>query len=90
MLESFRKAGDWVGKSGGDVFPTLASFHWFVRRHREELVSSQQYLPRKGSAGALVGPRFEDVVIAILVRECLSQDAAAAQTNTQSGGRKHV
>lgn len=74
MLELFRKASDWVNESGGDVFPTFASFQWFVRKHREELVGSRQYLPRRGSAGALVGPGFEQVVVNILTRECLEAE----------------
>ena len=70
MLGDYRKARDWVDEHGGDVFPSFTSFEWFVRKHRNELVRSQQYFPRKGSAGALVGPRIEDEVIRILTGEC--------------------
>ena len=45
MLTRFQKASDWVATSGGAVFPTFASFQWFVRKHRDELVGSRQYLP---------------------------------------------
>ncbi|MEQ9465597.1 MAG: hypothetical protein RJQ10_18195 [Haliea sp.] len=74
MLESFRKASDWVAESGGDVFPTFASFQWFIRKHRQELVGSRQYLPRRGSAGSLIGPGFEQLVVNILTRECLEAE----------------
>lgn len=70
MLGDYRKARDWVDEHGGDVFPSFASFEWFVRKHRDELVGSQQYLPRKGSAGALVGPEIDQVVMRIMSREC--------------------
>ena len=69
MLGDYRKARDWIDEQGGDVFPSYASFEWFVRKHRDELVRSQQYFPRKGAAGALVGPQIEQVVIDILSRE---------------------
>ena len=75
MLDNFRKASDWVSERGGDVFPTFASFQWFVRKHRLELVRSGQYLPRKGSAGALIGPELERVVLKIMSRECLESEA---------------
>ncbi len=69
MLGDYRKARDWIDEHGGDVFPSFTSFEWFVRKHRDELVRSQQYFPRKGSAGGLVGPQIEQVVIDILSRE---------------------
>lgn len=70
-LTEYSPARSWVDERGGEVFPSFDSFAWFVRKHREELVRSGQYLPRKGSAGALVGPRIEEVVINILGRESL-------------------
>ena len=73
MLTRFQKASDWVATSGGAVFPTFASFQWFVRKHRDELVGSRQYLPRRGAAGALVGPAIEQVVVDILTRECAEE-----------------
>lgn len=72
-LTSFRSARIWVEEFGGDIFPTFASLEWFIRKHRKELVRSGQYLPRKGSAGALVGPRIEEVVISIITRECVEE-----------------
>lgn len=74
MLGDYRKARDWVDEYGGDVFPSFTSFEWFVRKHRQELVGSRQYLPRRGAAGALIGPGFEQVVVDILVRECLEAE----------------
>ena len=70
-ITEYSSARSWVDERGGSVFPSIDSFAWFVRKHRDELVQSGQYLPRKGSAGALVGPRIEEVVINILTRECV-------------------
>lgn len=68
-INEYSSARSWVDEHGGSVFPSFESFAWFVRKHREELIQSGQYLPRKGSAGALVGPRIEEIVINILTRE---------------------
>lgn len=63
------RAREWRAQHGGAVFPTNASFEWFTRNHRAELVASGQYIPRPGSGGSLVGPGFESVVLAIIRRE---------------------
>lgn len=68
-ITEYSSARSWVDEHGGSVFPSFDSFAWFVRKHRDELIRSGQYLPRKGSAGALVGPRMGEVVINILTRE---------------------
>jgi hypothetical protein len=79
-LRGYRTAREWCEQSGGAVFPTHESFSWFVRQHREELMRTRQYLPRRGSAGALVGPRIDEVVERILHRECCGvSDVRAAQ-----------
>ena len=68
-LSEYQSARRWVTEQGGDIFRTYAAFEWFVRKHRPEHIGSWQYFPRKGAAGALVGPQIEQVVIDILSRE---------------------
>lgn len=69
-LKDFVLARPWVSEHGGYVFPSYDSFAWFIRKHREELIQSGQYLPRKGSAGALIGPHFAELAFQIISREC--------------------
>ena len=52
--------------AGGQVFRTFASLEWFVRRHREPLVSRGALIPQRGSRGSLVTPAFDSVVLEIL------------------------
>ena len=67
--EDFRRHRNWVTESGGDLFPTLGSFEWFVRRHRAELIASGELIVRRGPGGTLVGPNFGRVAVEILQRE---------------------
>ena len=70
----------WVKTRGGQVFPTFAAAEWFIRRHRVRLVESGQFIIRKGSAGSLVGPGFDRVVLEIMREESqralMEQEAA--------------
>ena len=59
----------WVKQRGGKAFPTFASVEWFIRRHRQRLIESGQFIIRKGSAGSLVGPGFDRVVLEIMREE---------------------
>lgn len=59
----------WVADRGGKLFNTFASFEWFIRKHRPRLVKSGQFIIRKGSAGSLVGPGFDRVVLEIMREE---------------------
>lgn len=77
-LADFRTVRDWVEEHGGPIFPTYSSFEWFTRTHRARLVESGQYIVRKGSAGSLVGPDFERVVLEILREESRASLAGMA------------
>lgn len=70
--EHFRKYRNWVAEQGGDIFPTVGSFEWFVRQHRDELMASGELIIRRGSGGSLVGPNFGRLAIAILQRQARS------------------
>jgi len=59
----------WIADCGGSAFSTFSAFDWFCRRHRARLLKSGQLIVRRGSAGNLVGPRFDAVVLAILREE---------------------
>lgn len=70
---------EWVKTRGGQIFPTFSATEWFIRRHRPRLVASGQFIVRKGSAGSVVGPAFDAVVLAILREEsarAVSEEAA--------------
>lgn len=71
----YRKVRDWVAECGGDLFPTIGSFEWFVRLHRDELLRSGELIIRRGTGGSLVGPNFDRVAIAILQRESAQRAA---------------
>lgn len=82
MIESstpggYRKAREWVAEHGGDVFPTLGSFEWFVRNHRAELVAAGVLIVRRGACGSLVGPGFGEKAIEIMRRESQARAGAA-------------
>ena len=65
-VAEWRPARVWVAESGGQIFPTKSSFDWFVRVHNDALIASGQYIVRRGPCGAIVGPGFDRVVLAIL------------------------
>lgn len=65
-VADYRPLRDWVADRGGSAFPTFSSAEWFIRRNRDRLVQSGQLIIRKGSAGSLVGPSFDAVVLDIL------------------------
>lgn len=69
----FRRSRNWVAEFGGDLFPTHSSFEWFVRQHRQELIESGELIIRRGRAGALVGPNFGQIAVAILQRQTREQ-----------------
>ena len=73
---------DWAEENSGKgkVFNNRTAVDWFIRQHRAELIRSGQLIVRRGSAGSLVGPQFERVVLDILRGESLrtlEQEAAA-------------
>ena len=78
-VADYRPLRDWVADCGGRTFPTFSSAEWFIRRNRDRLIQSGQLIIRKGSAGSLVGPDFDAVVLDILRDEsaCGLQKAAA-------------
>ncbi|HPE80182.1 MAG TPA: hypothetical protein PKZ35_09245 [Gammaproteobacteria bacterium] len=72
----FRKHRDWVAEHGGDLFPTIGAFEWFVRQHRQELINSGELIVRRGPGGTLVGPNFGRLAITIVQRESRERGAA--------------
>ncbi len=76
-LLSFRPAREFIALDAPNVFPTQSSFEWFVRKHRARLVESGQLIVRTGSAGNLVGPDIERVVLEILREESAKESKAA-------------
>jgi hypothetical protein len=77
-IEDFKRTRAYVKAKKGDLFPSYASFEWFTRKHRSRLIKSGQFIIRHGSAGNLVGPRFDDVVLEILREEGLREIAMEA------------
>lgn len=72
-LARYRVAREWHRENPSEIFPTWASFEWFVRQNRAELISSGEMIVRRGSVGTLIGPEFERVVIQILRRKSAAQ-----------------
>lgn len=64
-LDDLKPAKDFAA-SNRHIFKTDGSWEWFVRKNHERLINSGQYFPRKGRAGALVGPKIGEVVMEIL------------------------
>jgi len=58
---------------GGELFPTLASLHWFIRQHRVELETKQAIIPGRGSRATMLTPLFEHVTAELLVKTKLVQ-----------------
>ena len=67
----YKSMSRWLKEHGGDIFPNATSAEWFIRNHRHELIRSGELIARRGSAGNLVGPGFERVVLDILMAESL-------------------
>ncbi|MCK7578686.1 MAG: hypothetical protein MZV65_25025 [Chromatiales bacterium] len=60
----------WVKNRGGQVFPTFAAVSsGLFAAIAQRLVESGQLIIRKGSAGSLVGPGFDRVVLEIMREE---------------------
>lgn len=77
-IGSLINIADWHALHGVEVFSTRSALEWFVRRHRDELIREDVYLPRKGRAGSLVdSARFGRVAREILRREALGVRAQA-------------
>lgn len=79
-LADFIPLREWAVQHGGATFPTFPTFsslEWFMRNHRPRLVQSGQLIIRRGSAGSLVGPGFERVVLDILREESKANLGAA-------------
>jgi len=68
-LGAFVPWKQWRRERAATVFPTDSSFEWFFRQHREEIIRSGEWLPRKGRSGDLAGPGLDGVVLAILRRQ---------------------
>lgn len=68
-LRRWRRWRLWRAEDASSVFPTDESFEWFMRRHRRELLESDEFILSKGRGGSLVGDGIGAVVLEILRRE---------------------
>ena len=73
----------WVADDGYSLFKTDASFEWFVRKHRAELIDSGQYIPGRGANSGVVGPHFDQLVLDIVRREARERLALEATGGAQ-------
>lgn len=78
-VADYRPLRDWVANCGGSTFPTFSSAEWFIRRNRERLTQSGELIIRRGSAGSLVGPGFDKVVLDILQEESVANPPRDAE-----------
>jgi len=70
MLKDLTELRAWVEAGrGGSAFRRYDQISWFVRAHRDELMSSKTMIPGVGSRATLVSPAFDKVVERILRRE---------------------
>lgn len=75
-LTDYMSTGDWLDQHAGPFFDTRASFEWFVKRNRRELVERGALIPRAGRAGSLVSvSRMATAVVDILRRKALERAA---------------
>ncbi|MBP8198158.1 MAG: hypothetical protein KAX64_06315 [Chromatiaceae bacterium] len=81
-VADFRPLRAWVADCGGEAFSTFSAAEWFIRRNRDRLLASGQFIVRKGSAGSLVGPRFDAVVLDILREESRREAAGVPVAGT--------
>lgn len=65
-ITDFQKLRNWQKHHGGELFETLASLEWFIRKHRSRLISSGEFIPQRGAKGSLIGRGFEGVVVQII------------------------
>ena len=70
---------DWLASQS--VFATEASFRWFVRQHRDELIASGQFIARRGRAADIVGPAFDAVVLELLRSACPTRAPALVDSH---------
>ncbi len=76
-LSQFQTARSWLAKRPNPIFRTMASLEWFIRQNRDELIQSGEMIVRRGSAGTLVGPGFDAVVMRILRRKSAVYEGGA-------------
>lgn len=76
-LAGWRIWRDWRKAFAAHLFPTDASLEWWIRKHRDKLIASGQFIPRLGRGGSIVGPDIDNVVIGIMRGEAADEDAAA-------------
>jgi len=73
-LTRFKRAKDWRCEQAAALFRTDASWEFFKRTHRTELLESGALIVRLGRAGDLVdADAIGRVVQAILMRESLAR-----------------
>ncbi len=71
-FSKLKKVKTWLKDQ--EVFTSIASFGWFVHKHRRELVEAGALIPRMGASGNLVHvDRIGPVVEKILRAESLKQ-----------------
>lgn len=80
VLADYMTVTDWLERFAGPFFATKASFDWFLKRHRQELVEGGALIPRGGRAGSIVlPPKLSEMVLEIQKREALEKGTGARQ-----------
>lgn len=73
-ISKFQKAKEWRDQRASNLFPTDASWEWFKRCHKNELIRSGALIARAGRAGDLVHiDRIDPAVQHILEAESLKK-----------------
>lgn len=73
-LSKFQKAKEWRLERARSLFVSDASWEWFKRLHRHELITSGALIVRSGRAGDLVHiERIDSVIQRILENESLKR-----------------
>ena len=68
-LEDWRDFADVKRGGLGPLFPTESSVQWHTRIYRRELIEAGQFVPGTGRASAKCGPKFEQMLLDLKLRE---------------------
>lgn len=69
-LARYQTLREWVDAGqGAPAFERYDQISWFIRNHREELISSGTFIPGRGTRPSLVTGQFAQVIARILKRE---------------------
>jgi hypothetical protein len=77
-ITDFKPTAVWHEENPSPALRTLGAVEWKIRAYFDELVESGQFIPGNGRSPNLVGPRFGQVLLALMRRDARKARSAAA------------